>query len=220
MEVNEVNIIRDMESFEALSDQNQPISNLEKAAIDFNKKELEILGETIRPIADDILNFDVKSKMSLEIFKQNFMEPISKGTAISNPTIFNKWTELAGNPYNGVELIDNDGKVAYTTPGLFSRANIDKSIAEMNFIGIATLYNLTVTNGISAVADNELARNLSPVADKISAKTKDDIDKWVEIIKDINSKSSKTVGQISNDKIEEAMKKDVVKTSGLEYEID
>lgn len=115
------------------------------------------------------------------IFKELFLEFFMNG-GISNGTapLTLKWLELAGGPYNEVNIIDNKGNVVFTTPGLYCKPETETG--DINFADIASNYNLRA-NRLQADGVNYLNASLSGVGNRVSTETPTHIVRWNNIFK-------------------------------------
>lgn len=64
------------------------------------------------------------------VFKEYFLEFFRSYHKLTkhdkdNAPLYAKWLELAGSEYGEVDIVDNEGNVLYTTPGLLARPKIN-----------------------------------------------------------------------------------------------
>ena len=134
-------------------------------------EELELIDRqdeinNITSIANEILVKDtIKARMPEDVFKNMFMVAIAVDDR-KYDLLKMKWVEFAGGPYNEVELIDKNGVVVVTAPGLYKQPVVDDS-NKLPFSEIGGEYLLRKdnlagdVNGYMNKVVNELARRTS-----------------------------------------------------------
>jgi hypothetical protein len=148
---------------------------------DFEKQNL---SESINNSYSVLVTEAPKNKIPEDIFVNYFL-PFFKGEKIADrkQPVFAEWVSIAGSPTAAVDVIDKDGNVKITVPGLFNsdimRSQYNSDVTIRNIFDQYELYN----NNIPAVAKNFLdkaftakANNLKPTAD---GKSKED---WQKVL--------------------------------------
>jgi len=140
--------------------------------------------ELVADVPNAVLPEDVFVRYFLDYFK-NPME---------DSHLLYKWIELAGGHYNEVDLIDNNGDVVITVPGLYASPDIDNvGMSTYNFADIAARYSLekSIT---SFKGDSFINMALSGVNDKVKADAVSGVMRWYAII---NKYSDDTPEEVS-----------------------
>lgn len=98
-----------------------------------NTKETVALAEELNAFFTEAAKDH--AKLPEFIFKEHFLnffkelpniQPDRAGRYPEKYTaLYAKWIELAGNEYNPVDIIDNNGKTIYTVPGIMAKPNLD-----------------------------------------------------------------------------------------------
>jgi len=107
------------------------------------------------------------------VFVEYFLEFFKNGAEGGvNTTLGLKWIELAGSPFSPVDVVDGEGNVRYTIPGLVARPDANSELNNINFSKIADNYILK-SNRLVAEADNYLHTELSGIDKKVEGKNVD-----------------------------------------------
>jgi hypothetical protein len=129
------------------------------------------------------------------VFKEYFLEyfiNVLNGKVEHSPLTL-KWLELAGGPYNEVNVIDGNNNVIFTTPGLFSRPEVDNNIInQINFSDIASMY-IARSNRLEIDGINYLSQELSGLKTLVSSNTHHNYLKW-KLIFDRYTTNKSTAG--------------------------
>jgi len=100
------------------------------------------------------------------VFVENFLDFFRSGlTETKGKPLLLKWLELAGGPYNEVDIIDENGNVIFTTPGIYVRPNIDLT-NKFSFNNMNKTYELQA-NRMKALGENYLAKQFGVIESQI-----------------------------------------------------
>lgn len=114
------------------------------------------------------------------VFKEYFLEhliSVFNGKVDHSPLTL-KWLELAGGPYNEVNVVDGNNTVIFTTPGLFSRPEVDSSISkQMNFSDVTSMF-MARSNRLEVDGINYLSQELSSLKTAVSSDTHPNFLRW------------------------------------------
>jgi len=116
------------------------------------------------------------------VFKEYFLEYFRSGGLLETDTpLINKWVELAGGPYNEVNVVDKQGNTLYTVPGLYCRPAVGENLSNVNFSNIVSEFNLR-SNRIHSDGINFLTGALSGMDGGISTEYQEYLIKWNTIL--------------------------------------
>ena len=160
--------------------------------------------KTLKTMADKVVIADkeaVKNNINLaytEIVKDNTIAVIPEIVFVeyfldffknihntSEKTLLLKWLELAGGPYNEVNVIDGEGKVIYTVPSVYIKPKIDENMNDVNFNNMASKYVMK-TNRIKTEGVNYLKNELKDIDNMIKVDEKEMLEatnRWKAIFK-------------------------------------
>ncbi len=159
-----------------------------------NKNELELLASRLSndrramlsADTDIIYNTIVKDnrpKVNEKIFIQYFLEPFSNFTKVpaDSPDIA-RWIDIAGSFYGEVDIVDNQGTVICTCPGIYKPLAIDSNINNIDFTNVAREF-INKSNHFLASGTHYLHSALNYVDTNLHENTKDTINTWATILK-------------------------------------
>ena len=127
---------------------------------------------------------DIKAKIPIQVFDTYFLPYFVEDFLQGRSTyLTSKWIELSGSPYKEVDVVDMNGNVILTVPGLYLRPNIEnESLQKKNFSNIAETYRLK-NKRLPSEATAYLLKELSDVPSMVEAEVTDDIKlKWSKIV--------------------------------------
>lgn len=122
------------------------------------------------------------------VFKEYFLEFFQKGNSSNTDApLALKWLEVAGGPYNGINIVDNFGNLLYTTPGLYARPTPSKAIENADLDNIATNFNLK-SNVMHNAGINYLENQIGGLNREINVSTQEHQLKWQAIFNRYDTK--------------------------------
>ena len=159
-----------------------------------NKNELEALASKLSAdrralmsadtdvIYNTIVN-DARPKVSEKIFIQYFLEPFSNFNSLKadSPDIA-RWIDLAGSFYGEVDIVDVQGVVICTCPGIYKPLEIDSNVNNIDFTNVAREF-INKSNHFLASGTSYLHSALNYVGTNLHENTKDNINNWASILK-------------------------------------
>lgn len=185
---------------------------LKQQTDDIVVQEKHYIAETIEGIETD-LSKDSKAKLPEFVFKQYFLDffkdyhKLSANDKDKSP-LYAKWVELAGSEYNEVDVIDSNGEVIFTTPGLLAKPVVDFARARQSRVNDiandAKLHNRTdiektnfinskitsIMNGMITVDNNTEAKRWSKILKRFDKEKEPDlikakpVDKLPKVVKE------------------------------------
>jgi len=136
---------------------------------------------TLGTICDAIAEAKPNPVLPEAVFVEYFLDYLKNPAAQPESTLMSKWIELAGGPYNEVNIIDGSGNVLYAVPGIFAAPNIDYgSLGNYNFSEIAANYNLK-KKLTAAQATNYLGSILGGMDSSLHVNAQGIIMRWANI---------------------------------------
>jgi hypothetical protein len=129
------------------------------------------------------------------VFKEYFLEHLKSviNGKVEHSPLTLKWLELAGGPYNEVNVIDSNNNVVFTTPGLFSRPEVNSDISkQMNYPEMAAMY-IARSNRLEVDGINYLSQELSGLKSLVSSNAHSDYLKWKLIFDRYNTNKPSAV---------------------------
>ncbi len=126
---------------------------------------------------------DTRPKVSEEIFIKYFLEPFSNFNRleVNSPEIA-RWIDIAGSFYGEVDIVDNQGTVICTCPGIYKPLAIDSNINNIDFTNVAREF-INKSNHFLASGTHYLHSALNYVDTNLHENTKDTINTWATILK-------------------------------------
>lgn len=165
---------------------NTNVSELQHAANrieEQKRKELADLATTLHQgLVLDVSNTIIPEIVFKEFFLEHFYKlmQVNSTVDVGSPLTL-KWIELAGGPYNKVDVLDSNGKTLFTVPSLFLKPKLDETVIKnMNFNSIAGTYEAR-SNRIHTDGINYLSRELSAIHNSISTINNNEKEVWVGI---------------------------------------
>jgi len=117
------------------------------------------------------------------VFKEYFLNFfMNKMNTPDRALKYAKWIELSGSPYNEVTIIDNTGKSLYNVPPIYAKPILSDSVINTTFSNIANTYMLK-HNRLASEGSQYLNGELKKVADGMSVKNDEIIQRWSDIFK-------------------------------------
>lgn len=150
------------------------------------------ISSMINDIHKDIVGGIVNNTIPYEVFGAYFLDHFKQGGVMDNEAPLTlKWLELSGGPYNEVDIVDNNGNLIITTPGMFCRPDINSGISNINFSGMMDEYNLRA-NRLHSDGVNYANNSLNGVSDGVDTKHDEFNFRWETVFKRYDSKKSVT----------------------------
>jgi len=118
----------------------------------------------------------VKATMNEDIFREHFIEVLVNGSDDPDDKRIDFWVNYAGDVYSEVDIIDIDGNVLYTTPGLFARATTNDD-SKIPFSEIANTYELK-KDGLPGEVDKFMNSITDSIIDKLGIDKTDNTIRW------------------------------------------
>jgi len=160
-------------------DQKQP--TLKDVATVHNQQLLEGARTTIRELHTEVVVNRVNAVLPEAVFVEYFLDFFMHPSKYQNSPLLSKWVELAGGPYNSVDIISPTGTVLFTAPGALINVAINYEVMNnINFSAVASMYNMK-KKITTAQATNYIAAVLGSVDKNIHADTEAHIMKWAII---------------------------------------
>ena len=162
---------------------NKKPETLEELSTARNKKLREAAREEIHELYNDLVVNIPRTIMPEAVFIEYFLDLFMKGDNGGNELLMYKWVELAGGPYNEVNIVDQKGNVIYSTPGAMLQLNIPaETLQKYSFVDIAAMYAMK-QRITSAQATNYLNGALASIPKEVIGDVKIYIQRWSEIFK-------------------------------------
>jgi len=95
----------------------QTVANEERAALNSR-----VNGE-LNVICDNIAESRANAVLPEAVFVEYFLDYLRNPSVQPESTLMGKWIELAGGPYNEVDIINQEAAVLFTVPGVFAKPN-------------------------------------------------------------------------------------------------
>jgi len=160
-------------------DKKQP--TLQDVATVHNQQLLEGARNTIRELHTEVVVNRVNAVLPEAVFVEYFLDFFMYPSKYQNSPLLSKWVELAGGPYNPVDIISPTGAVLFTAPGAMINVAINYDVMNnINFSAVASVYNMK-KKITTAQATNYIASVLGTVDKNIHADTEAHIMKWAII---------------------------------------
>jgi len=154
------------------------------------------ISELYRELVTDISISTIPEKIFVEIFLDYFRSGGQMNTV--NPLTI-KWLELAGGPYNPVNVLDDKGNIVFTTPGIYCKPNTDT--LKVDYGNLVSTFNLKA-NRIHEEGLNYLTVNLAGTVNKINVEYDSYLLRWKAIFNRY-SKAPKQEGKVTVTKIQD-----------------
>jgi len=131
----------------------------------------------------EIVESDANVVMPERVFVDKFLHGLAGiNSSESKSTIIN-WLNVAGSPFSGVDIVNDEGELVITTPGLFTRPNIDMGkTSDLKLTSMTEQY-MQIKNVDGVRADNFATSKLSSLPSSISIEEKVDMAKWSNVFK-------------------------------------
>jgi len=135
------------------------------------------ITELSTALKDDLVNVILPEAVFKEYFLDFFMYPSKH---IGSP-LLSKWIELAGGPYNPVDIIDGLGNIILTAPSAMIRTQMNHTaMGGLDFTAIASTY-LMKRKITDAQATNYLGTILSTIPGNARHNVSEHIMRWTAI---------------------------------------
>jgi len=140
----------------------------------------EAVKEQINEVANELLLVE-NAKLLESVFVEYFLDHFKSGQNDIHSALTLKWIELAGSPFNEVDIVDDNGNIIYSVPPIMARPNIDEAVENMDFNNIMATYQLK-KNNIAALGANYINTQLNNVGKNIKADNKNIYtERWLSI---------------------------------------
>lgn len=155
---------------------------LNKIAINMRESKVKEISALINTIHADMVDTD-NNTIPYDVFKEYFLEFFKQGGHMdSEAPLTLKWLELAGGPYNEVDIVDGNGAIVITTPGMYCRPDIDPNVFNINYGDMMDEFNMR-SNRLHADGINFAAKSLNGVSDGITTKHDEFNFRWDSVFK-------------------------------------
>ena len=155
-----------------------------------NKKALAKVTEKTEKSLDEIINVE-NTKMPEVVFKARYLDSFRKG---GTDVAINEFTKIAGGPMREMDIVDNEGKVLFTTPPIYSAVDLSDlepiKKGDMSGTALASIHN---RNNNSDNPDEILDASLDKFSGAIISKVKECSAKNGEVWSEIFKRYDKTV---------------------------
>ena len=157
-------------------------NELEQLAAKITTDRRAILSADTDVIYNTIVN-DARPKVNEKIFIQYFLEPFSNFNKLpaESPDIA-RWIDIAGSFYGEVDIVDNQGTVICTCPGIYKSLDIDSNVNNIDFTSVAREF-MHRSNHFLASGTHYLNSALNYVGTNLHENTKANINNWNTILK-------------------------------------
>lgn len=183
----------------------------------------KMLVDSITNIEKELIETKENPRLPEYIFKEHFLDFFKEyGTMTKEDKhkapLYQKWLELAGSEYGEVDIIDNQGNVLFTTPGLFARPKINfehTTAVKLNDTAHNSMnrFNRTSAESINYV-NNKVAKTMSGI---LEADNQDELNRWNTIVnkyKEINKDIKPNEVELPKGKVSKVVMEDL----GLNYD--
>jgi len=151
------------------------------------------ISSLIDDIHKDMIDNVQNATIPYDVFGAYFLDHFKYGGVMDNEAPLTlKWLELAGGPYGEVDIVDNNGNIIITTPGMFCRPDIDDNVSGVDYSNLVSEYNLRA-NRLHADGVNYANTNLSGVGDGIKTKHDEFNFRWEAVFNRYENKSDNVV---------------------------
>jgi len=178
-------------------------------------KELQLeasdqIGKDIHAIFVDITREDTKT-IPESVFKARFLGKFkairedTKGEG-NHEAVVREFITYTGSPYAGVDVINSAGEVVVTTPGIYSRANVD--LAETGKQGISDkMLTYKEKVAFSPIQANAFIRSvMSASVQTLRTDINTDADQWKQVFDTFDTTKKKVVAAENNNEDEAVFK--------------
>jgi len=164
------------------------LEDIANKIVDNNNAEISNLINTIHK---DIVGDVVNATIPYEVFGAYFLDHFKYGGVMDGEAPLTlKWLELAGGPYNEVDIVDKNGDIIITTPGMFCRPDINDEMSNINFNNIMDEYNLR-SNRLHSDGVNYVKHSLNGVSGNVVSEHEKFNFRWEAVFKRYEKKDSK-----------------------------
>lgn len=157
-------------------------SEMQTRVDEIKDTDAKAVAISIESIHEDVVATKNKNYIPEIVFKDKFLdyfENLPEDT--SNDPTMQQWVAFSGGPYNEVDVIDKNGNVIYTVPGVLSKPLVDDKLAkDYRFDNIASKFELK-HNRLPEEGARYLEAELSGVPKYIKADTETDAARWKQI---------------------------------------
>jgi len=158
------------------------MSNLKEYSKKLTTIKTDAVKQQINDVASELLVIE-NAKLLESVFVEYFLDHFKSGLSDIHSALTLKWIELAGSPFNEVDIVNDNGEVIYTVPPLIIRPDINDSVENMNFQNIIATYQLK-KNNMAALGTNYINGQLNNVGSGIEAPNKNIYtERWHNIFK-------------------------------------
>lgn len=163
-----------------MAEESNGLSSLQQLAQKISDEEDKGLGTLIDSLCDDII--PTKTVMPAYVFEARYLPAFKAASKEGlDKAVAAEWANIAGNPYAEVDIVNDDGKVITTTPGLYSKPETNfEATTKINYGKLASEYNL-YANRFPGEGKLYLATQLSPIQGQVKSSAKVDAAKWQEV---------------------------------------
>lgn len=191
--------------------EHKDLTEMQKLAATLGDNDAIEVAEMINTVHSEVIGINKKNYIPEIVFKESFLGffKTMNNTNLDDP-IARMWVNFSGSPYSEVDVIDKQGNVIYTVPGLLSKPNVDAALGKnVNFDRIASTYELK-HNRLPEVGSNYLNSELGAVQQYISADTETAAGRWAQIFKRYDNAQNETLTPFANSKAKSDDKIDLV----------
>lgn len=141
-------------------------------------------GKTIDRLFKEIVINEVRPAIPEVVFATHYAPMFVdyvKGTISEDSALIAEWVSIAGTPFNEVDVIDKDGKVVDTVPGLIAKPVVGAPLNNISLSGIIDEYEKKA-NITPEVGEKFLNNSFKTIENNIKTTVNEPVAKWSKIL--------------------------------------